>query len=73
MGGVMGTEYLLKKMKEFCSGDEDLYKKAVDIFEYGEKNEGEPALVKRMQQKIDKIFELADEEKQEGENENEIS
>ena len=73
MGGVMGTEYLLKKMKEFCSGDEDLYKKTVDIFEYGEKNALEPALVKRMQQKIDKIFELADEGKQGGENENEVS
>ena len=73
MGGVMGTEYLLKKIKEFCSGDEDLYKKTVEIFEYGEKNLDEPALDKRMKQKIDKIFELANEENQKGENENEVS
>jgi len=38
MGGVMGTEALKKKMKEFCEGDEDLYQQAEAIFDYGEKN-----------------------------------
>ena len=37
MGGVMGTEALKKKMKEFCEGNEDLYQQAEAIFDYGEK------------------------------------
>ena len=73
MGGVMGAEHLLKKMKEFCSDNDELYKKAVEIFEYGAKNLDEPALDKRMKKKIDDMFESANEENQKGENENEVS
>ena len=39
MGGVMGTEALKKKMKEFCEGNEDLYQQAEAIFDYGVKHQ----------------------------------
>ena len=56
MGGVMGTEALKEKMKEFCEGNEDLYKQAEYIFDYGEKNQAKPNLDKLIKRQLDDAY-----------------
>mgnify|MGYP001255862166 CR=1 FL=1 len=80
MGGVMGTEALKKKMKEFCEGNEDLYQQAEAIFDYGEKNQSKVNLDKLIKRQLDDAYDTDEEleaedsvtEEQTGE-ENEIS
>ena len=67
MGGVMGTEALKKKMKEFCEGNEDLYQQAEAIFDYGVKHQA-TNLDKLIKKQLDDIYdtdkELETEEEQ---------
>ena len=56
MGGVMGTEALKKKMKEFCEGNEDLYQQAEAIFDYGEKNQAKQNLDKLIKRQLDDAY-----------------
>ena len=56
MGGVMGTEALKKKMKEFCEGNEDLYQQAEAIFDYGEKNQAKQNLDKLIKRLLDDAY-----------------
>ena len=80
MGGVMGTEALKEKMKEFCEGNEDLYEQAEAIFDYGEKNQSKVNLDKLIKRQLDDAYDTDEEleaedsvtEEQTGE-ENEIS
>ena len=80
MGGVMGTEALKEKMKEFCEGNEDLYEQAEAIFDYGEKNHDKSNLDKLIKRQLDDAYDTDEEleaedsvtEEQTGE-ENEIS
>ena len=61
MGGVMGTEALKKRMKEFCEGNEDLYQEAEAIFNYGEKNHDSPNLDKRIKKMLDDAYDVDEE------------
>ena len=67
MGGVMTTEALKKKMKEFCEGNEDLYQQAEAIFDYGVKHQA-TNLDKLIKKQLDDIYdtdkELETEEEQ---------
>ena len=80
MGGVMGTEALKEKMKEFCEGNEDLYEQAEAIFDYGEKNQSKVNLDKLIKRQLDDAYDTDEEleaedsvtEEQTGE-ENEVS
>ena len=80
MGGVMGTEALKKKMKEFCEGNEDLYQQAEAIFDYGEKKQNMANLDKLIKKQLDDAYDTDEEleaedsvtEEQTGE-ENEVS
>ena len=56
MGGVMGTEALKKRMKEFCEGNEDLYQEAEAIFNYGEKNQAKQNLDKLIKRLLDDAY-----------------
>jgi len=56
MGGVMGTEALKKKMKEFCEGNEDLYQQAEAIFDYGEKKQNMANLDKLIKKQLDDAY-----------------
>ena len=56
MGGVMGTEALKKKMKEFCEGNEDLYQQAEAIFDYGEKKHNMANLDKLIKKQLDDAY-----------------
>ena len=56
MGGVMGTEALKKKMKEFCEGNEDLYQQAEAIFDYGEIKQNMANLDKLIKKKLDDAY-----------------
>ena len=80
MGGVMTTDALKKKMKEFCEGNEDLYQQAEAIFDYGEKNQAKQNLDKLIKRLLDDAYDTDEEleaedsvtEEQTGE-ENEVS
>ena len=61
MGGVMGTEALKKKMKEFCEGNEDLYKQAEAIFDYGEKKQNAANLDKLIKKQLDDAYDTDEE------------
>ena len=61
MGGVMGTEALKEKMKEFCEGNEDLYKQAEYIFDYGEKNQAKQNLDKLIKRQLDDAYDTDEE------------
>ena len=61
MGGVMGTEALKKKMKEFCEGNEDLYKQAEAIFDYGEKKQNAANLDKLIKKQLDDAYDVDEE------------
>ncbi len=62
MGGVMGTEALKKKMKEFCEGNEDLYQQAEAIFDYGEKKHNMANLDKLIKKQLDDAYDTDEEE-----------
>ena len=61
MGGVMGTEALKKKMKEFCEGNEDLYQQAEAIFDYGEKKQNMANLDKLIKKQLDDAYDTDEE------------
>ena len=61
MGGVMGTEALKKKMKEFCEGNEDLYQQAEAIFDYGEKKQNAANLDKLIKKQLDDAYDTDEE------------
>ena len=61
MGGVMGTEALKEKMKEFCEGNEDLYEQAEAIFDYGEKNQSKVNLDKLIKRQLDDAYDTDEE------------
>ena len=61
MGGVMGTEALKKKMKEFCEGNEDLYQQAEAIFDYGEKKQNMANLDKLIKKQLDDAYDVDEE------------
>ena len=61
MGGVMGTEALKKKMKEFCEGNEDLYQQAEAIFDYGEKKHQLANLDKIIKKQLDDAYDVDEE------------
>ena len=61
MGGVMGTEALKKKMKEFCEGNEDLYQQAEAIFDYGEKKQNAANLDKLIKKQLDDAYDTEEE------------
>ena len=61
MGGVMGTEALKEKMKEFCEGNEDLYKQAEAIFDYGEKKQNAANLDKLIKKQLDDAYDTDEE------------
>ena len=74
MGGVMGTEALKKKMKEFCEGNEDLYKQAEAIFDYGEKKQNMANLDKLIKKQLDDAYDTNEElETEQAGEENEVS
>ena len=62
MGGVMTTEALKKKMKEFCEGNEDLYQQAEAIFDYGEKKHNMANLDKLIKKQLDDAYDTDEEE-----------
>ena len=61
MGGVMTTEALKKKMKEFCEGNEDLYQQAEAIFDYGEKKQNAANLDKLIKKQLDDAYDTDEE------------
>ena len=61
MGGVMTTEALKKKMKEFCEGNEDLYQQAEAIFDYGEKKQNAANLDKLIKKQLDDAYDTEEE------------
>ena len=61
MGGVMTTEALKKKMKEFCEGNEDLYQQAEAIFDYGEKKHQLANLDKIIKKQLDDAYDVDEE------------
>ena len=67
MGGVMGTEALKKKMKEFCEGNEDLYQQAEAIFDYGEKKQNMANLDKLIKKQLDDAYHTDEESETEEE------
>jgi hypothetical protein len=72
MGGVMGTEALKKKMKEFCEGNEDLYQQAEAIFDYGEKKQNMANLDKLIKKQLDDAYDT-DEESETEEEESDVT
>ena len=62
MGGVMTTDALKKKMKEFCEGNEDLYQQAEAIFDYGEKKHNMANLDKLIKKQLDDAYDTDEEE-----------
>ena len=72
MGGVMTTEALKKKMKEFCEGNEDLYQQAEAIFDYGEKKQNMANLDKLIKKQLDDAYDT-DEESETEEEESDVT
>ena len=72
MGGVMTTEALKKKMKEFCEGNEDLYQQAEAIFDYGEKKHQLANLDKIIKKQLDDAYDT-DEESETEEEESDVT
>ena len=72
MGGVMTTEALKKKMKEFCEGNEDLYQQAEAVFDYGEKKQNMANLDKLIKKRLDDAYDT-DEESETEEEESDVT
>ncbi len=72
MGGVMTTDALKKKMKEFCEGNEDLYQQAEAIFDYGEKKHNMANLDKLIKKQLDDAYDT-DEESETEEEESDVT
>ena len=52
----MESKELKNKMKEFCDGDDNLYKNCVELFEFGVINIGSIGRQNKLKNKIDEKF-----------------
>ena len=52
----MEAKELKNKMKEFCDGDDKLYKNCVELFEFGVINIGSIGRQNKLNAKLDELF-----------------
>ena len=52
----MEPKELKNKMKEFCDGDDNLYKNCVELFEFGVINIGSIGRQNKLKNKLDEMF-----------------